>query len=245
MCFALELLCWKEHWGIIGFRWGSIPDESLGQAFAQSANVSMVEPPLCFGLSSNPTFVQISIVQRHKFTLSCWNPRCYLDKFYWVQRRDFASCWLCVAQAPPLYLPCPGWLPLLWAMVVWVVFKCHRLRSTSVLSHVAWCRVWAESNQPVVGAFTRDFLYCKYPLYISSLWYLATQDRCLWMRLLLGCPVLKSFVSVEALESFWKPVNHRTVTELLSYCSLRCFCEAGGMVTLGEAPYAGETSQAA
>lgn len=41
-------------------------------------------------------------------------------------------------------------------------------------------------------------------------------DRCLWMRLLLGCPVLKSFVSVEA----------------------------GGMVTLGEAPYAGETSQA-
>lgn len=69
----------------------------------------MVEPPLCLGLSSNPTFVQISIVQRHKFTLSCWNPRCYLDKFYWVQRRDFASCWLCVAQAPPLYLQCPGW----------------------------------------------------------------------------------------------------------------------------------------
>lgn len=34
-------------------------------------------------------------------------------------------------------------------------------------------------------------------------------DRCLWMRLLLGCPVLKGFVSVEA----------------------------GGLVTLGEAPY--------
>lgn len=41
-------------------------------------------------------------------------------------------------------------------------------------------------------------------------------DRCLWMRLLLGCPVLKSFVSVEA----------------------------GGMVTLGEAPYYGDTFQA-
>ncbi|CAJ1453554.1 unnamed protein product, partial [Effrenium voratum] len=41
-------------------------------------------------------------------------------------------------------------------------------------------------------------------------------DRCLWMRLLLGCPVLKSFVSVEA----------------------------GGMVTLGEAPYFGDTSEA-
>eukprot|EP00931_Biecheleriopsis_adriatica_P100943 TRINITY_DN76177_c0_g1_i1.p1 TRINITY_DN76177_c0_g1~~TRINITY_DN76177_c0_g1_i1.p1 ORF type:complete len:1450 (-),score=292.96 TRINITY_DN76177_c0_g1_i1:121-4470(-) len=37
-------------------------------------------------------------------------------------------------------------------------------------------------------------------------------ERCLWMRLLLGCPVLKGFVAVEA----------------------------GGLVTLGEAPYLGE-----
>lgn len=39
-------------------------------------------------------------------------------------------------------------------------------------------------------------------------------ERCLWMRLLLGCPVLKGFVAVEA----------------------------GGIVTLGEAPYFGEVA---
>ena len=75
----------------------------------------LLSQPMCrwlnrpFVLALVPTQHLCRSVQRHKFTLSCWNPRCYLDKFYWVQRRDFASCWLCVAQAPPLYLQCPGW----------------------------------------------------------------------------------------------------------------------------------------
>ena len=84
------------------------------------------------------------------------------------------------------------------------------------------------------------------------------QDRCLWMRLLLGCPVLKSFVSVEAPS---RKCSLRRVGTTKEHAGLRLGSDpqpqcmrmrralpqapkAGGMVTLGETPYYGDTFQA-